>query len=482
MSHEDPLLDELRGTTPDPDRKAIVRLGSLVRAVTPPAPLSDAGPLVRLRLAEAPPEHAIDRFYNQGRCDDPGLAALARAVATAGIPPRPCDLAAGVLSAIREPARSSRRMATPGSVTLDNDGRRRVWWWVCVGHLAAALVLVVLRPAALADPVTDPETVSDPATPTATPIRPSSWDDSGSSLLTTRSRMVTRSALAESHGLGRALPVVRGSVAWLVAQQRVGGPDDGRMVPADLGADRALAVQAFATLALLGEGLDDHEREIAIHRSMAWIARQPPTRDPQALTAVAWCRVEASLLAGDPEWRQLAQRDLAALPGNLSGPAAAAALLALETANAGGLDVPRRMLESFRRQIGKPLPKDDDPTLLGLTALTRMILGLRGLSSTGEALDRLDRIPTSAPADPLAWIAPSLALREAGGERWDRWVQGRLMPLVQRFEPVGSDRWVMPAEAVRWAQDAGGPVAATAWAVLCLQAPYRTVPLAGSGR
>jgi hypothetical protein len=424
----------------------------------------------------------VDRFYDQGRCDDPALAALARAVALAGMPPSPCDLTARVLAAVQQPARSARRLAESGSVTLDGDGRRRVWWWVCVGHLAAALVLVVLRPAASSAPLDDATGPLPSAAASPTPVRPASWSDGGTQLLATRSRVVSRSALAESHGLGPALPKVRGAVAWMVAQQRIGGPDDGRLAPSDLAPDRAVAVQAFATLALLGEGIDDHDREIAIHRSMGWFARQPPVQDPQSLAVMAWCRVEAALLVGDPEWHRSAERDLAALPSSPMGPAAAATLLALETAHAGGLDVPRRLLESVRRQIGRPLPRDEDPTQLGLSALTRMILGLRGLTSTTAALDRLDRLPGGTQADPLAWIAPSLALREAGGERWDRWVANRLLPLAQSFEPVGSERWVVPSESVRWASDAGGPVAATAWAVLCLQAPYRTVPLAGSGR
>ncbi len=465
---------------PDEDRLP-GRLGDLVRGALSPATPTDAAPLVRLRLAEPDPDRSVDRLYEQGRCDDPELAALARLVAVAALPNPGIDLSARVLTAIQQPARSSRRLAETGSVALDGDGRRRVWWWVCVGHLAAALVLVVLRPASEAGSV---EENAGPAQimATAAPSRPATWSDGGASLLATRARLVSRSALADSHGLGAVQPVVRGSVAWLVAQQRIGGPDDGRLAPMDLGPDRALAVQAFATLAMLGEGLDDHEREIAIHRSLAWIGRQPSPQDPQALAAIAWCRVEASLLTGDPDWRRQAEIDLARLPPMAAGPAAAAAVLALETANAGGLEVPRRLLESVRRQIGRPLPKDEDPTLLGLSALTRMILGLRGLTSTTASLDRLDRLPVAPVADPLAWIAPSLALREAGGERWDRWVATRLLPLARRFEPVGSERWAMPGEAVRWAGDAGGPVAATAWAVLCLQAPYRTVPLAGSGR
>jgi hypothetical protein len=457
------------------------RIGDLVRTAAAPLPTADAAPLVRLRLGPIDPDRAVDRFYDGQRVDDPGLAALARTVAIACLPPQPVDLGSRVAAALADDRRPSRRLHPEGEVARDSEGRRRVWWWVCVGHLAAALLLLVIKPISLGEVTVSPDQAPAPAS-APPPPRPASWVDGGAGLLGTRLQAVTRSDLAASHGMAAALPAIQGGTRWLASQQQIGGADDGCIAPAGMQPGHALAVHAYATLALLGEGLDDQDRAASVHRAMGWIDRQPTPTDPQVAAVVAWARVEAALLVDDPDWRDAAERSLRTLPGIPQGAGAAPALLALETAAAGGLAVPRRVLESARRQIGRPLPSEDDPAQLGLAVLTRLILGLRGLESTTTALDRLDRLPASAVMDPLAFIAPGMAVREAGGERWNRWTARHLLPLAAAFVDLGAGQRHLPADRVRWAPDAGGTVAATAWAVICLQAPYRTVPLAGSGR
>jgi hypothetical protein len=152
-------------------------------------------------------------------------------------------------------------------------------------------------------------------------------------------------------------------------------------------------------------------------------------------------------------------------------------LLALETAQQGGMRVPGRLLQQARRSIARTLPtQDDDAGRVGLAAFSRFIYGLGGNSSTRMQVAQLRQLlPGSTPGrpDPLGWFFATLALREADGAEWSRWagaLEAHLLPLVQ-------DDGHVDAGAIRYGET-GGEVFATSLVLLNLQVPYRYLPLA----
>nr|MBA3939077.1 hypothetical protein [Planctomycetota bacterium] len=261
-----------------------------------------------------------------------------------------------------------------------------------------------------------------------------------------------------------------------------------------------------AVLALLGEGFGDRVRTAAARHGLDWLGNEMAARNAPAasagevgaqpaplvggnpITAGLACLalVEGGLLLGDADLRIQAEQAMAALDrGEPLQPGAAGlggfTLLALETAQQGGLYVPGRLLQQARRTLGRSLPaQDDDLGRLGLSAFARLIYGRRGDTATVHQIEHLDQQPpvrdANGRADPLTWLFASLAMREAGGDAWKHWsaaLQANLLPV---FTGEGAKRHVDPRQVRHL--DQGGEVFATAVTLLNLQVAYRYLPLA----
>jgi hypothetical protein len=285
---------------------------------------------------------------------------------------------------------------------------------------------------------------------------------------------------------------VRAGLAWLIAQQDAAsgcfGAPSGNF-------DRDVATQSLATLALLAEGSGDPLRRTAARRGLDWLARSlaPGGTSRLADTGIAssglgsLALVEGGLLLNDTALQQQAEDCLAELDSGMPMQPGAAGLggfvlLALETAQQGGLHVPGRLLQQSRRNIGRSLPaQENDQGRLGVAAFARFILGHRDNPSTTHQVERLgELLPVPDPSgrvDPLAWFFATLAMREAGGSSWERWslaLQRSLLPLLVAD---GNGAAHVEASRIRYGESAGA-VFATSVTLLDLQAPYRYLPLA----
>ena len=287
------------------------------------------------------------------------------------------------------------------------------------------------------------------------------------------------------------------SVAWLRGRldAKTGTFNADPLATAD---ERALATHALGTLALLGEGLGDKAHSADTRRALDWLrVRLGDTElagdgsgtdhafaglSQVTSGLVSLTLVEGALLYGDLGLRSVGESTLITLDRGLPMQAGAAGLggftlLALETAQQGGMRVPGRLLQQARRSLARSLPTQDaDAGRVGLAAFARYIYGLGGNSSTRQQIGQLGNLlPGSAAGrpDPLGWFFATLALREADGSDWQKWagaLEGQLIPLVQTDGHVS-------AEAIRYGET-GGDVFATSLVVLNLQAPYRYLPLA----
>jgi hypothetical protein len=518
----DPLLRAIVDQDPAcPDGRALVAMGRLVRehsALPHPTDLGDSV-LARLESADEEATAAIDAIYDRGDYGgDAVLARLGELVREAGRLERPVDLAATVLRRIRT---SERQAAIPDS--LDGGSRWRIWSAVVAGHVAALLAFAIVE-LSLSDrfvaftgaPATgvaanaaapadgqgpqiggNAGTGAGPAAPDrraiapALPPRlPTSWSDIqglGSDLFLPRRFPELRREMLRSHHLEASAPVIAAGLAWLEAQQ---DPDSGFFGrPSGLG-ERDLAAQSLAVLALLGEGLGDKPRTTAARRGLEWLRLRLDADERPDCTRVAFglaglALVEGGLLLGDEGSRLEAEHLLAACDSGLPMQPGAAGLggftlVAVETAQQGGLHVPGRLLTRARQDIGRSLPSQDDVGRLGLAAFARLIYGHRDNSSTTQQLGRLGTllpaVDGAGRVDPLGWFFATLAMREAGGRDWERWaeaLQGRLLPLFT----MAAGQAHVEAGKVRYAE-AGGEVFATSLALINLQAPYRYLPLA----
>lgn len=522
----DPLLRAIVNEDPAcPDGRALVSLGRLVRAHSAPPHPADLGDSVLSRLESADQEAtaAIDAIYDRGDYGgDAALARLGELVREVGRLERPVDLAATVLRRLRA---SERQSAIPDA--LDGGSRWRIWSAVVAGHVAALLAFAIVElslsdrfafagapatgVAATATAPADGQAPADrrgppggdagtgvkPAAPEpkalapALPPRlPTSWSDIqglGSDLFLLRRFPELRREMLRSHHLEASAPVIAAGLSWLVAQQE---PDSGFFGRPSGLAERDLAAQSLAVLALLGEGLGDRTRTTTARRGLEWLrlrldADEHPDGTRVAFGLAGLALVEGGLLLGDEGSRLEAEHLLAVFDSGLPMQPGAAGLggftlVAVETAQQGGLHVPGRLLTRARQDIGRSLPSQDDVGRLGLAAFARLIYGHRDNSSTTHQLGRLGKllpaVDGAGRADPLGWFFATLAMREAGGRDWERWaeaLQGSLLPL---FTSSAGQAHVA-AGKVRYA-DAGGEVFATSLALINLQAPYRYLPLA----
>lgn len=486
----DPLLRAIaRGDPNCPDGANLARLGELTRRAGGVPGHRDLRAGVAAALDATPADDQDDAVDAQveGSAADPALARLRELVRAQR--PRRADLRERVRRAI---APASIRL-TPQQASATSR-RWRIVAAIAAAHVAAFLLFTTISDQS--DPsgngsggtIANRAVHRDPVT-VATAAKAATWDElrsGGGDLLALRRDADVREAVRADAGLGGTAQAVAGCVNWLLTRQ---DPVSGRIGTAASG-DRAVAVQALAALALLGEGGGDQTRlaraRLALGPVAAAMAGSTPL-SPAALGASALALVEGALVTGDGEVRLQARgallrlaRELPGRPGE--GGLAGLGWLALEAAAAARIEVPRGSLDAARERIASPLPGErGDLGRIGLAAYARMISGQRNDADTRQQLARLAAVHPSADAgnrvDALGWFMAGLALREDGGPAWRSWTEGLSASLLPRIVPAGPGLARVDTGSVRFADGDDGDVLATATAVLALQAPYRYAPL-----
>lgn len=528
----DPLLRAVAEGDPNcPDGRTLAALGDLFRRhASPPGQTDDlsADILAKLKDVESNDVNeldAIDAYYD-GAADsataaqpDPTLDRLAGLARSVG--PRRVDLTNAVLRRIRT---SSRFAAVLGAEdereTIDGRSRWRIISAVVAGHVAALLAFAIFQIGFHAGQESSADgtvvaTERDPAgtgdgavagnrsglgldAPALPPNLPSTWSDIrglGTDLFLLRRFPELRDNARQLFGMQASGVAVTRSIGWLRGRLN---PTTGTFSADNATDERALATHALATLALLGEGLGDKAVSTDTRRALDWLRVRMGDTDlsgdgsgtDHALAGlsqvtsglISLSLVEGALIYGDVGLRAVAEQTLNTLDRGLPMQAGAAGLggftlLALETAQQGGMRVPGRLLQQARRSIARSLPtQDDDAGRVGLAAFSRFIYGLGGNSSTRMQVAQLRQLvpgSTAGRPDPLGWFFATLALREADGAEWSRWagaLETQLLPLVQGDGHVD-------ASAIRYGET-GGDVFATSLVTLNLQVPYRYLPLA----
>ena len=522
-TNSDPLLRALKDGDPHcPDGRALAKLGDLISAHSEPTAVELGDSILhRLRAEPVADRHsaAIDLVYDGGPLDvqdgeamDPGLARLRVLLAKAHTaPPRPVDLTAAVRRKLKQSAR------LPKVSRLDGASRWRLWSAVVACHVAAALLLGLF----LASHEHSSDWQSDVAdnsapgggtgtnagtsrggagdSPDLSARLPTSWDalhEAHGDLFLLRRFPELRAQARVQYGMVASADTVAHGLAWLVAQQS----KDGTFAAASGNADRDLATQSLATLALLGEGLGDlrnpadRRRLNATRLGLAWIAPRIAGSQCRAYGTIptglgALALVEGALLLDDTDLRTNAETCLATMDNGAPVQPGAAGLggftlLAMETASEGGLAVPPRWYARVRDGLGRSLPtQEDDAGRVGLAAFAHLIRGFRSHDSTAHMLGLLSGLEPKPDAagqvNPLGWFFATLALRDAGGETWNTWAKNLQAQLIPAFTPVDAKGCAyVPAARVHYASlDASGDVFATSLALLNLQVAYRYLPV-----
>jgi len=522
MSDTDPILRAISdGNTSCPDGRALAQLGELVRTHSGPPRAVDLVNRVRSQLdsdavrivdevesLSADEQSAVDGLWDGDQPGSPELMRLSELIG--GIaPPAAIDLTAAV-------RRSLKQVEAPAAttITLDSTSRWRMWSAVIAVHVAAILAITLFQNA-----MQPPSLVSAPAVVTTSgdgggvgigagtdghsdgslrtardlqvlPVHlPGQWSDlqaKGGDLFLLRRFPEVRQAALSHYGMAASHDAIEQGVAWLTAQSTATGTF-GALSGA---ADRDLATQSLATLALIGEGLDDHARMRAVRSALGWIDTQLTNHSVHTDVATGMAclaLVEGATLSGDALLRLQAEQALRDCDhGDAPQPGAAGlggfTLLALETAVQENLSVPPRSLIQARRSLARSLPQqENDYGRIGLAAFARMIYGMREQPSTAREIHLLTTLLPAmhdGQSDPLGWFFPTLAMREAGGGAWERWSAALQNTLLPQFQSVGPGLARVHASQVHYADAHGGDVFATSLAVLDLQVPYRYVPLA----
>jgi len=318
---------------------------------------------------------------------------------------------------------------------------------------------------------------------------PGQWSDlqtRGGDLFLLRRFPEVRQAALGHYGMAASHDAIEQGVAWLTAQSTASGA----IGPLSGNADRDLATQSLATLALIGQGLDDHSRMRVVRSALGWIDAQLSNHSVHTDVATGMATlalVEGAALSGDALLRLQAEQALRDLDhGEPPQPGAAGlggfTLLALETAVQANLAVPERALIQGRRSLARSLPQqENDYGRIGLAAFARLIYGMREQPSTTREIHLLSAMNPAmhdGQSDPLGWFFPTLAMREAGGSEWEHWSTALQNTLLPQFQSVGAGQARVQASQVHYADPHGSDVFATSLAVLDLQVPYRYVPLA----
>jgi hypothetical protein len=481
----------------------------------------------------------IDAYYDgddRSQVADPQLdrlSALARSIG-----PRRVDLTAAIQRRIRTPSRFATvfdkhaNQENDQQEGLDGRGRWRIISAVIAGHVAALLAFAIFelgfhagqdqhvdgiivakndhdelrageRDGSLIAGTTagkrNGTLLNAPALP---PNLPNSWSDIrglGTDLFLLRRFPELRANARPLFGMQASTASVSRGVAWIRSQLN---PVNGTFTVDGGNSERDLATHSLATLALLGEGLGDKALSADTRKALDWLRVQlgdtqligDDSGTDHALSSLSQVTsgllclslVEGALLYGDTDLRAIAEASLVTLDRGLPMQPGAAGLggftlLALETAQQGGLRVPGRLLSQARRSLAIALPKQDaDAGRVGLAAFAQYIYGLGSNSSTRQQITQLSTLlPATAAGrtDPLGWFFATLAMREADGADWQRWssaLEAQLIPLVQADGHVASN-------SIRYGET-GGDVFATSLVMLNLQVPYRYLPLAPTGK
>lgn len=532
MSDTDPLLRAVADGDPHcPDGRMLAALGQLIRSHgVPPRPQADLADDVLARINDAGQAdgEAIDAFYNSERTDAADEGELGRlASLVRGAAPAPIDLSQQVLKRIRASTRLALFAEEPRR-GIDRSSRWRIWSAVVASHVAALLAFAIFElgfglgtdhstPARseAAGAGGDAGNGSGMGTgdagsrravaPALPPNLPATWGDVrslGTDLFLLRRFPELRREALRQYGQEAAAPAIAAGLGWLLAQQDAA---TGAFVPAADGDERGIATHSLAVLALLGEGLGDRTRTTAARRGLAWLAeRVAPAGDdaprlaglgPVAGGLSTLALVEGGLLLGDDDLRLRAEGCLVALDRGLPMQPGANGLggfplLALETAQQGGMRVPGRLLQQARKQIARALPAQEaaDAGRLGLAAFARAIYGLGDASSAQQQVRRLGELAGTLAGerpDPLGWFFATLAMREAGGDAWSAWsaaTASALTPLLHADAQTAAGR--VDPQTIRHGDSAGerADVFATSLVLLNLQAPYRYLPLAPAAK
>jgi len=512
MSDTDPILRAISdGNTSCPDGRALARLGELVRTHSgPPRSVdlarrvrsqldSDAVRVVDEPLALSPDEQVlVDGLWDGDQAGSPELERLSALISSV-TPPAAIDLTAAV-------RRSLKHVEAPAAtITLDSNSRWRMWSAVIAVHVAAILAITLfqnaMQPPSLASDATVAAASGDGQTHGDLPMRlgndlqvlpvhlPGQWSDlqtRGGDLFLLRRFPEVRQAALGHYGMAASHDAIEQGVAWLTAQSTASGA----IGPLSGNADRDLATQSLATLALIGQGLDDHSRMRVVRSALGWIDAQLSNHSVHTDVATGMATlalVEGAALSGDALLRLQAEQALRDLDhGEPPQPGAAGlggfTLLALETAVQANLAVPERALIQGRRSLARSLPQqENDYGRIGLAAFARLIYGMREQPSTTREIHLLSAMNPAmhdGQSDPLGWFFPTLAMREAGGSEWEHWSTALQNTLLPQFQSVGAGQARVQASQVHYADPHGSDVFATSLAVLDLQVPYRYVPLA----
>jgi hypothetical protein len=518
-SDSDPLLRALAEEDPAcPDGRVLVALGRLIRRHSAPhrtdIDLAD-DVLARLGDTDSLESEQIDAcFDRQDAHADPALARLGGLVR--GIQHRPVDLKDRILARIRASTRLS-VFASDSQAVFERTRRWRIWSAVVAGHCAALLAFAIFEIGFNSNAATTSagDQIADSNAPGATlaagdpgratiavasalpPHLPSTWPDLrglGCDLFLLRRFPELRQESLRRYGMSECAEPISAGLSWLVAQQNAAS---GCFGSATGNVERDFATQSLACLALLGEGFGDQARLNAARHGLEWLCSQRAAGKGSNLADIGLVSaglttlalVEGGLLLSDSSLQLQAEDCLAELDRGMPMQAGAAGLggfvlLALETAQQGGMHVPGRLLQQSRSNIGRSLPaQEDDPGRLGVAAFARFILGHRDNPSTTHQVERLSELlpasDHSGRTDPLGWFFATLAMREAGGTAWDHWssaLRHSLLPLLVHQE--GATMAHVDAGKIRYGESAGD-IFATSVTLLDLQAPYRYLSMAG---
>lgn len=506
MSDTDPLLRAIaKGDPAAPDGRALAALGKLARDTAhPPRPI-DLVDRVLNDIQTHDGTTAIDAWVEQGACDDAGLTRLLTMTRAAAALPHGVDLT----------GRVRLRMGAGRILTVFDDRtgiirkRVRIIAAVIAGHLAAALVFALVRvnldqdagrgdgssAIIVAEGTVDggrkapARSVAAPLLPPRLPVAWTAIRDVEADLFLMRRMPELRAEARLAAGLEGTAPLVAEGLNWLRSRQDATTGAIGRLVG---DRDQDLATQSLAVLALLGDGPGDKERNAAARRTLVWIAaeldRGPAARPghwPLSLAGLAL--VEGALLLGDQPFREAAARTLARIAADRVQPDnrgwSGFPLLAIETAQQGGLDVPGQLLQQERRNMMRGSDADAAPVTghPGVSAFARYIFGQRSTTGTRALAAQVIAQPPKTTADGkvdlVGNLFGALTMREAGGDAWKAWGTALGDAIVPLFTGEPGRRHV-PATKVDDDGLAGdGVVFATALAVLNLQTPYRYLPI-----
>jgi len=543
MSERDPILDAVqKGNDRCPDGRALARLGEEVRARVrvEGVDLHDRVLAACQAAAEADDtvgedpaliienlgngdehvaEERIDAFYDTAHFDpdeapDEELDRLRGLIREAARPEREPDL----LPAIEERlAAASGRHGTG----VDPSTRWRIITAVVGFHVAALLALTTLKvtigndrvgdgtiPWANTHYVIDPsdlrEKLGEVRGENTLDYRlPADWgelSDRPMDLYLLRADRRFRGFARDHYRAANTTVTVDHALVWLASRQIDDpGRDDGRIGDRQRGDTYDdLATHALALLALMGEGLDESEREQVVRRGMVWLLNQQHqdgsfghrARDRRVYGVLCNALVEGAMLLDDGAYRHAAERAFVAHRPALSGSPGGGgfggfALLAVETAELGDIALPDGMLQEVRRAADRVTPSPDDLGSRGLVAFAHQIRdGVEDPASLAHLAGVLDRLERHGPRpDPIGWFFASLAVRELGGTEWAEWnaiLEQRILPC---FDYEDGKAWVEPGR-VPYAPALGpsGDVFATAICTLDFQVAYRFLPLAGTDK